>query len=124
MMYFDDRLYLIAGAALITIGLYALLAHRHFLRRILALNVMGSGVFMVLITYSARTAGSIPDPVPHAMVITGIVVSICATGLALVLAECVQALTGRTELSDERETSEHTGARPDTSDEQHQDQSP
>jgi multicomponent Na+:H+ antiporter subunit C len=94
----DHRIYLLAGAALFVIGFYSLLVQSHLLRRILALNVMGSGVFLVFIAVGAQTPGAIPDPVPHAMVLTGIVVSLCATGLALALADRVQAPTNQEEL--------------------------
>lgn len=85
----DHRLYLLAGAAVFAIGCHALLAHRHLLRRIMALNVMGTGVFLVFIAVGAQSPGPVPDPVPQAMVLTGIVVSVCATGLALALADRV-----------------------------------
>lgn len=89
----DPRLYLFAGAALFVIGFYSLLAQSHLLRRIMALNVMGTGVFLVFIAIGAQTPGPVADPVPHAMVLTGIVVSVCATGLALALADRVQETT-------------------------------
>jgi multicomponent Na+:H+ antiporter subunit C len=76
--------YAFAGVGLFSIGLYALIVHAHLLRKILALNVMGSGVFLVLAALAKRTA-AMPDPVPQAMVITGIVVAVAATALALVL---------------------------------------
>lgn len=94
MIESDQRLYLLAGTAIFAIGFHALLAQTHLLRRILALNVMGTGVFMVFMALAAQTLGPVPDPVPHAMVLTGIVVSICGTGLALTLAERVAANTG------------------------------
>jgi multicomponent Na+:H+ antiporter subunit C len=94
----EYRLYLLAGAAVFVIGFYSLLVQAHLLRRIMALNVMGSGVFLVYIALGAQTPGAIPDPVPHAMVLTGIVVSVCATGLALALADRLQTATGRVEL--------------------------
>src|SRR5512139_3094995 len=100
----DHRIYLLAGAVLFVIGFYSLLVQPHLLRRIMALNVMGSGVFLVFIALAAQTPGAIPDPVPHAMVLTGIVVSVCATGLALALAARLQAATGKVELP------EHDGA--------------
>ena len=98
----DQRIYLLAGAALFVIGFYSLLVQSHLLRRIMALNVMGSGVFLVFIALGAQTPGAIPDPVPHAMVLTGIVVSVCATGLALALAlaDRVQVATNKVELED------------------------
>ena len=43
----DHRIYLLAGSALFAIGFYSLLVQAHLLRRIMALNVMGSGVFLV-----------------------------------------------------------------------------
>lgn len=91
-------LYALTGTGLFTLGLYALIVHAHLLRKILAINVMGSGVFLVLVALGGRTAGGPPDVVPHAMVITGIVVAVSATALALALALRVQAATGRPEL--------------------------
>jgi multicomponent Na+:H+ antiporter subunit C len=78
--------FLLAGAALFALGLRGVFAGATPLRQIISVNVMGNGVFLVLITLAARVAGDRPDPVPHAMVLTGIVVAVCATGLALTLA--------------------------------------
>jgi len=94
--------YALVGIGLFTLGLYALIIHTHLLRKILAINVMGSGVFLVLVALAARTPGATPDPVPHAMVITGIVVAVSATALALALMVRVRAETGRAELPEER----------------------
>lgn len=93
--------YTLVGVGLFTIGLYALIVHAHLLRKILAINVMGSGLFMILVALAKRTGGSIPDPVPHAMVITGIVVAVSATALALVLMLKLAASSGRAELPNE-----------------------
>jgi len=97
----DVVLYLMAAPALFVIGFYSLLVQRHLLRRILALNVMGNGVFLLYLSLAAGTPGSIPDPVPQAMVLTGIVVAVCGTALALALAERVQSTTGKAELAEE-----------------------
>lgn len=91
--------YALLGVGLFTFGLYALIIHNHLLRKILALNVMGSGVFLVLVALAKRSQAA--DPVPHAMVITGIVVAISATALALALMLRLQAETGRAELPEE-----------------------
>jgi multicomponent Na+:H+ antiporter subunit C len=94
-------LYLLLGAALFVLGLHGVFGRPHLLRKIVAVNITGTGVFLVFIATAARAAGEIPDPVPHAMVLTGIVVSVCATGLALVLADRLQAATGETDIEED-----------------------
>lgn len=42
-------LYALAGVLLLALGLHALVVQAHLLRKILAVNVMGSGVFPVLV---------------------------------------------------------------------------
>ncbi len=93
-------LYALIGAGLFSLGLYALIIHAHLLRKILALNVMGSGIFLLLIALAQRTEGKLPDVVPHAMVITGIVVAVSATALALILMLKLTALNGQAQLTD------------------------
>lgn len=97
-----EILYALLGVGLFTIGLYTLIIHAHILRKILALNIMGSGVFLVLVALAKRTAESPPDPVPHAMVITGIVVAVSATALALTLMLKLSSLTQQTEIPDDK----------------------
>ncbi len=48
-------LYALVGVGLFSLGLHALVVRAHLLRKILAINVMGSGVFMVLVALAART---------------------------------------------------------------------
>lgn len=93
-------LYLLAGAALFAVGFHGLATKPHLLKKILAVNIMSSGTALVLIAVAARTPGGSPDPIPHAMVLTGIVVAVCATGLALALADRVQAANGKAEIDD------------------------
>ena len=92
------QVYLLAAAALLVLGLYGVFACAHFLRKMIALNIFGTAVFLIYIAVGRRIAGEVPDPVPHAMVLTGIVISVSATALALVLARRVKQLTRGTEL--------------------------
>jgi multicomponent Na+:H+ antiporter subunit C len=78
-------LYGLAGAVLVGLGLRAALLQGNLLRKILALNVMGAGVFLALIATAYRGPAEAADPVPHALVLTGIVVAVSATALALAL---------------------------------------
>lgn len=77
-------LYAPCGVLLFTLGLRGLIVLPHLMRRVLAFNVMGSGAFLFLVSLADRDA-SAPDPVPHALVLTGIVVSVSFTALALSL---------------------------------------
>lgn len=97
MIHDTSTLYLLAGAALFALGLRGVFSRAALLQRIIAVNVMGNGVFLVFITLAARGEGDKPDPVPHAMVLTGIVVAVCATALALTLAHRWQSSAGEKE---------------------------
>lgn len=74
--------YTLIGVLIFGLGLHGVLVHAHPLRKILAVNVMGVGVLMVLVATGWRPDGP-TDPLPQALAITGIVVAISTTALAL-----------------------------------------
>jgi multicomponent Na+:H+ antiporter subunit C len=86
----------LTGAILVGLGLYGLLTQPHPLRKILAFNLLGSGVFLMfgIIARRGAVAGFQADPVPQALVITGIVIAFCATALAVALLLRLFELTG------------------------------
>ena len=55
---------------------------------------MGAGVFHVLIAVGYRGMEQAPDPVPHALVLTGIVVAVSATALALAFGRRLEEANG------------------------------
>jgi len=73
------------AAALVGLGLYGAIVHGDPLRRLLAFNLVGGGVFLLfgVIARRGATAGFGGDPVPQALVITGIIVAFAATALAV-----------------------------------------
>lgn len=77
--------YSIAAVLLAGLGIHGLITRRHLLRQIMALNVIAGGAFLLLISTSYRNQEQFGDPVPQAMVLTGIVVAISATAFALAL---------------------------------------
>jgi multicomponent Na+:H+ antiporter subunit C len=79
------QLYALGGVALFATGLVGMFAVRHVIQRVLAGNILGSGVFLVLIAIGSRGPDA-TDPVPQALVLTGLVVAVSATALALCLA--------------------------------------
>jgi multicomponent Na+:H+ antiporter subunit C len=82
-----SELFGLAGAALVGLGLYCLIVHPEPLRKILAFNLLGSGVFLLfgVIARRGAAAGLGGDPIPQALVITGIVVAFAGSALAAAL---------------------------------------
>ena len=78
-------IYALTGILLFGMGLAGVFFSAHLLRKILAVNLAGSGLFLIMIAMARRELNAPPDPVPHALVLTGIVVAVSATAVALVL---------------------------------------
>ena len=76
--------YVLVAAAIFGLGVHGLLVSRHILRKLLALNLMLSALFLLLIVVPAPIDGR-PDPVPQALVLTGIVIAVSTTAFALAL---------------------------------------
>ena len=83
----EATLYGLCSAALVGVGLFGLIMHPQPLRKILAFNLIGGGVFLLFGAVARRGAGAGlgGDPVPQALVITGLVVAFAATALAVAL---------------------------------------
>ena len=77
----------LCAVALVGVGLYGLIVNPQPLRKILAFNLIGCGVFLLFGAIARRGAavGMGGDPVPQALLITGIVVAFSATALAVAL---------------------------------------
>lgn len=89
-------IYLLAAAGIIGVAVYGLLAADHLLRKLLALNLLGSGVFLLMVTLPSRDGA--PDPVSHALVLTGLVVAVSITAFALALLDRLYRETGEIRL--------------------------
>lgn len=89
------------ATALVGVGLYGFIVNPQPLRKILAFNVIGSGVFLLFGAIARRGAalGLGGDPVPQALLITGIVVAFSATALAVTVLLRLFDETGSTTLS-------------------------
>jgi multicomponent Na+:H+ antiporter subunit C len=90
----------LCAAALVGLGLFGVLVDPHPLRKIVAFNLLGGGVFLIfgIIARRGAAAGFASDPVPQALVITGIVVAFAATALAAALVLRLVDETGRVTL--------------------------
>ncbi len=90
----------LVGAGLVGLGLYGLIVNPEPLKKLLAFNLIGSGVFLVFGIVARRGGiGPFPyDPVPQAMVITGLVVAFAASALGVALMLRLNETAGRVTL--------------------------
>nr|WP_284047751.1 DUF4040 domain-containing protein [Halomonas gemina] len=83
---------LATGLAIMALGLWAFAHHLHLLRRLLAFNVLGSGVFLLL----AGLAG--PTVEVQGLILVGLVVALVGSVLGAALLRRLHALDGRVSL--------------------------
>lgn len=102
--------YLVAVALFLT-GAWILLTSGNLVKKIIGLNIMETSVFAFIVTtgmiddgapplVGAGDPGPFASPLPHALVLTGIVVAVSVTSLALVLILRVRAEFGSVELDE------------------------
>lgn len=80
---------------LFLVGVFGLVLCRNLIKKVMYLNIINSAIVILFIYLSSHSGdqapipfgqtGSIVDPLPHALMLTAIVVGICLTALALSL---------------------------------------
>lgn len=92
-----DNINYIGAVAVFVIGLRTVVAHSNMIKRVMGLNIMGTGVFLFFISIGNVTGGYAPiidpnqsgityiNPLPSVMILTGIVVVVSITVYALSL---------------------------------------
>ena len=105
------KLFGLCGPILVGLGLFGLITNPQPLRKILAFNLLGSGTFLLfgVIARRGAAAGLDGDPVPQALVITGIVVAFAASALAVAIILRLSAESGRVTLDPEAWTKPNGG---------------
>ncbi|MBT8419276.1 MAG: cation:proton antiporter subunit C [Gammaproteobacteria bacterium] len=77
------------------LGLYAVIASRNLIKKIIGLNIFQTSVFIFYISMAKLEGGTAPilaegiphyaNPLPHVLILTAIVVSVATTALGLAL---------------------------------------
>ncbi len=85
--------YYLASIALIVIGIYVVIAKKNLIKIIIGLDLMDTGVNLLLIAIGYVKGGTAPienanyalyvDPIPQALVLTAIVIGVSVMALAL-----------------------------------------
>jgi multicomponent Na+:H+ antiporter subunit C len=90
----------IVGAALVGLGLFAAIVQPQPMCKLLGFNLLGGGVFLLFGVIARRGAGAgfTGDPVPQAIIITGLVVAFSATALGVTLMQRLFEESGATGL--------------------------
>ena len=86
------------AALLLLIGLYGMLMRSNLIKKLMAMNILQVAVIMFFITLADKTGATAPielqgvtavdayiNPLPHALMLTAIVVGVSTTGVALAL---------------------------------------
>jgi multisubunit Na+/H+ antiporter MnhC subunit len=109
----------IGSMLLFFIGLFSLLIHRHILRIFISISIMEIAIFLFFIGNTFNKAFTAPllgdghlefvamnDPVPHAMILTAIVIGMAVFALGVSFAIEYYKLTGKTDINDMNEVGE------------------
>jgi len=91
-------IHFVTAFLLIVLGVYAFLSKKNLIKLILALDIVDSGIHLLLISFGYRIeANEIPTapiypadapmvgPLPQALVLTSIVIGVCVLSLAVAL---------------------------------------
>ncbi len=84
---------------LLVIGLYGIFGKRNLIKKIIGLSILQTAIFLFFIEGATKLGATVPvidpqlgtdptkyiNPLPHVLILTGIVVAISTTGLALAL---------------------------------------
>lgn len=91
---------------LVMVGTYLMMAQRNMLKALVGLYVFQTAAILLFIALGFRTDGSVPivdggqalhNPLPHAMMLTAIVVGVATIGVAIAILRRLQAETGSIE---------------------------
>lgn len=110
-----ERINYFGAATLFVIGLYTVLTHPNLLKKVIGLNIMETAVFLFMVSVGYISGGNAPilgsvnepvnaaayvNPLPTAMILTGIVVAVSITAYALSLIIKIYEVYGTVELDE------------------------
>lgn len=101
-------------------GVYMLMTRRNYLRMIVGLYLFQSSIILFFILIAARRDGTVPivggengahaNPLPHALMLTAIVVGVATLGVALAILRRMYAESGGIDEQSESSSEQPAGA--------------
>ncbi|MBV1757460.1 MAG: cation:proton antiporter subunit C [Dethiosulfatibacter sp.] len=107
-----DNINYIGSFVLFVIGLYTVLTHSNLLKRIIGVNIMETSIFLFFVSIGYIKGAQAPiidmalgdivyvNPLPSAMILTGIVVAVSITAYALSLIIRIHEAYGSIDLNE------------------------
>ncbi len=91
-----NNYYYMFAMLLFLIGAFTMLTHPNLIKKIIGLNIMETSVFLLLVSIGYVSGGEAPivtpgaeeiyvNPLPHALILTGLVIAVSITAFALSL---------------------------------------
>lgn len=88
--------YYLIAIILFIIGFHTMLTHSNLVKKIMAMNIMDAAIFLFFVSIGYVRGGAVPiieleaelfyiNPLPSALILTGIVISVSITAFALSL---------------------------------------
>jgi multicomponent Na+:H+ antiporter subunit C len=93
-----DNMYYFASLVLFIIGFHTILTHSNIIKKIMGINIMETAIFLFFVSIGYIKGGQAPiflegasndafvNPIPSALILTGIVVAMSVTAYGLSLA--------------------------------------
>ncbi|MFC1967699.1 cation:proton antiporter subunit C [Chloroflexota bacterium] len=96
---FLSRYVYIMVIILLVIGIYGMLGKRNLMKKLIGMNIFQTAIFLFYIEGATKLGASVPvidpnlgndpanyvNPLPHVLILTGIVVGLALTGVALAM---------------------------------------
>lgn len=110
--FFLNNINYIGAMTLFVIGLYTVLTHPNLIKKIIGINIMETSVFLFFVSIGfigranapiigqGQATETVVNPLPSAMILTGIVVAIGVTAFALSLVVKIHEAYGTIELDE------------------------
>jgi multicomponent Na+:H+ antiporter subunit C len=106
--FVETRYVYLFVVALLGIGLWAVLVERHLIKKLVGLTIFQTAIFLFYIEGSVKTGADVPvidkaagsdpalyvNPLPHVLMLTGLVVAVAVLGVALSLAVVIHRSFG------------------------------
>jgi len=100
-----DNYFYLAAIILFIIGAHTMLTHSNMIKKVIAMNIMDGSVFLLFVAIGYVKGGQAPiiretaevayvNPLPGALIVTGIVVAVSVTAYALSIIVRIQKSFG------------------------------